>query len=324
MLFEFVANYDFNFLSSFAEKFNIPFDGEKLIIPGSLGEGSIRKIDLGPEFKLLLHQYTFKEEFVLKCIAPADNHDIITILFHCNEDLAKLSIDGHAQIQFSKNTDAAVQITSSILDSETRFPANKEINFTVVGIRASLLSSLLSTGKPNNVIQMVTSGSPEFLFYESLSQDMGKLLHQLADTKEEINLSTFYYKIRVQELLYLLFEKLLKRQQQPVHKADIEKLFVVRAAVLSDLSNPPRLEDLARMAGMSETKMRDLFKQVFGNSIYNYFQKARMEEAAFKLKQAGYSVSEVGYQLGFSNLSHFSRLFEKHIGVKPKKYASGK
>lgn len=28
------------------------------------------------------------------------------------------------------------------------------------------------------------------------------------------------------------------------------------------------------------------------------------------------------YQLGFSNLSHFSRLFEKHIGMKPKKYSA--
>jgi AraC-like DNA-binding protein len=37
------------------------------------------------------------------------------------------------------------------------------------------------------------------------------------------------------------------------------------------------------------------------------------------------SVSEVGYQMGFSNISHFSRVFEKHIGLKPKKYsAAGK
>jgi AraC-like DNA-binding protein len=46
-----------------------------------------------------------------------------------------------------------------------------------------------------------------------------------------------------------------------------------------------------------------------------------MEEAAFLLKQSGYSVSEVGYQLGFTNLSHFSRLFQRYYGSTPKKYS---
>jgi AraC-like DNA-binding protein len=47
-----------------------------------------------------------------------------------------------------------------------------------------------------------------------------------------------------------------------------------------------------------------------------------MEEAAFLLRQTGYSVSEVGYGLGFTNLSHFSRLFQRHYNINPKKYSS--
>jgi AraC-like DNA-binding protein len=82
------------------------------------------------------------------------------------------------------------------------------------------------------------------------------------------------------------------------------------------------LPALAAMIGMSETKMKQLFKQTFGDSIYNYFQKVRMEEAAFLLKQGGYSVSQVGFELGFTNLSHFSRLFESHYGTTPKKFSS--
>jgi len=98
---------------------------------------------------------------------------------------------------------------------------------------------------------------------------------------------------------------------------------LIRTAILSDLSVPPSLPGLAKMAGFSETKMKDLFKQVFGDTIYNYYQQARMEEAAFLLKHGGLSVSETGYQLGFANLSHFGRLFEKYHGSKPKKYAFG-
>ena len=71
---------------------------------------------------------------------------------------------------------------------------------------------------------------------------------------------------------------------------------------------------------MSVSKLTDLYKQVFGDSIYDYFQKARMDEAGYLLRQGGYSVSEIGHRLGFSNLSHFGRLFEKYHGITPKRF----
>ena len=71
---------------------------------------------------------------------------------------------------------------------------------------------------------------------------------------------------------------------------------------------------------MSPTKLKRLFKQIFGDSIFSYYQAFRMKEAARLLKEQ-FSVSEVGYQLGFTNLSHFSRVFEQHTGLKPKRYS---
>ncbi|GAB3806534.1 hypothetical protein GCM10028819_42070 [Spirosoma humi] len=72
---------------------------------------------------------------------------------------------------------------------------------------------------------------------------------------------------------------------------------------------------------MSESKMKRLFKQIFGVSIYQYFQTHRLNQAAYLIKEQGLSIAQTGYQLGFSNLSHFSRIFEKHIGSKPKKFS---
>jgi AraC-like DNA-binding protein len=63
-----------------------------------------------------------------------------------------------------------------------------------------------------------------------------------------------------------------------------------------------------------------LFTQSFGMGIYEYFQFIRMKEAGRQLKETNKNVPEVGYDLGFSHLSHFSREFEKYIGMKPKKY----
>jgi len=72
---------------------------------------------------------------------------------------------------------------------------------------------------------------------------------------------------------------------------------------------------------MSPSKLKRLFKQIFGNSIFSYYQEFRIQEAARLLKEEKLSVSDAGYRLGFTNLSHFSRVFEEHIGIKPKQYS---
>ena len=57
-------------------------------------------------------------------------------------------------------------------------------------------------------------------------------------------------------------------------------------------------------------------------AVSEYYLAALIIEAARLLREARLSVSEVGYEMGFSNLSHFTRVFEQYIGMKPKKYSS--
>ncbi|MBD2757843.1 helix-turn-helix transcriptional regulator [Spirosoma validum] len=322
---EFVTSPDYNFLAHFSEKYNIPITGDTLTIPASLGSGSIKKIDLAPDFKLLVHDYRLKEEFIIKR-RPAQSHfDLISIICHSNDELVSLSTR-ERQIKLAKNTEFAIQISSTDLDSVIRFPANTHIYFTVVGITARKLKSLLNLKRPNSIIQTILDNKPGFLFYESISPAVQAILRQIRNANEDNDLGLFYYQLKVQELVYLVFKKLLQRESSrhnPISRTDMDKLLQVRTAVLADLSEPPHLQALAKLVGLSQTKMKDLFKQVFGDSIYTYYQKARMEEAAFLLRQGDYSVADVGSELGFVNLSHFSRQFEKYQGITPKKYSSG-
>jgi len=290
-----------------------------------LGKGSIRKIDFAPELKLLFHHYTFHEEFTLKRIAPEEKGDLVSIILYTSAMPPSAVSNDQKSFTYSKINSSAIEISSIDLNSEISFPAKTEIFFTVVGILKPLLAELLSIDKPNTLINTILQEKSSFLFHENMWPEIEKQITHLALINEQDPLSHFYFRIKVQELIYLLFSKLIKRHhqdQQVIGNKDVERLFTIRSTILADLSKPPKLPELAQAIGMSETKMKVLFKQIFGDSIYNYFQTARMEEAAFLLKQSGYSVSEIGYQLGFVNLSHFSRLFEKHYNSTPKKYSS--
>lgn len=150
MFFEFITYPGLNFLTSFADTLGVPEAGDMLAIPAWLGEDSIRKIEVGPDFKLLVHPYTLREEFGLKRRAPADFHDIISSIFHCDEELVSLST-GREQIQLAGNTASAIRIASSDLDFVIRFPAHTAIYFTVIGIISATLKARLVIEKTNRV-----------------------------------------------------------------------------------------------------------------------------------------------------------------------------
>jgi AraC-like DNA-binding protein len=325
MIFEFTARPDFDFITEFSQKYKIAVNNNTMVIPDQIGEGFIRKIAFNEGFRLLMHRYRLKEDFTIIRNPSQVPNDLISIFFYNNEQPIDLIYNSENPVKFSRKNDSAIQVTTSDLNSIIKFPAHSETYYMVVGITAKKLSELLGIDQPNTIIKTITSGTSSFLYFESMSAEVQQVLKHIASINLTDPLSNFHIQIKVQELLYHLFSTLSKREstvQKPLNNADVEKLMVVRNAILSDLSIPPLTSSLAAMVAMSETKLKQLFRQTFGDSIYNYYQKIRMEEAAFLLKQGNQSVSEIGYELGFSNLSHFSRLFEKHYGITPKKFTT--
>ncbi len=324
MTFEFTASLHFDFITEFSRLIGEPIHDDLLLIPETMGEGYVRKVTFGDDFRLLIHRYKLKEDLTIKRNPTVVANDLMSIFFYNNEQPIDLIYNKQQPVKFSQKNESAVQVTTNDLSSIIRFPKNIETQYAVVGITSSKLASLIGAGEPNHIIRTMTGGPSSFLYFESMNAEIQQILNNITLVNMNGQFSNFFIRIKVQELLYHLISKLSQRENtshHPINNADAEKLIVVRNIILSNLSKPPVLHKLATTIGMSETKLKQLFKQTFGDSIYNYYQTIRMEEAAFLLKQAGYSVSEVGYQLGFSNLSHFSRLFQKHYGMTPKKYS---
>jgi len=324
MIFSFTAVPGFDFLTHFAAHIQAEVEHDLMLMPKSLGEGYIRKLTFSPDFKITIHHYVLKEDLIINRNASSDGLELTTIFFYNNEQSLEIAFKNKAQIRFSERDESAVQVTSNDLSSTIRFPAQHKIHYVVVAITPSFLKSLLALRTPNSVLQTMILGGNSFLYFERMTVEIRRLLGHMAEVNLTDDLNHFFMQVKVQELLYLLFQKLSARENtehQSVTSADAERLLNIRSEVIRDLSVPPVLKNMAQRAAMSETKLKLLFKQTFGSSIYNYYQQARMDEAAFLLKQGKQSVAEVGYMLGFTNLSHFSRLFEKHYGLNPKKFS---
>ena len=90
--------------------------------------------------------------------------------------------------------------------------------------------------------------------------------------------------------------------------------------ILERMAEPPTLQDLADEIGLSLKKLKEGFKQIYGDSVYGYLLDHKMDVARQLLESGKYNVNEIGLKLGYSTASHFIASFKKKFGTTPKKY----
>lgn len=83
-----------------------------------------------------------------------------------------------------------------------------------------------------------------------------------------------------------------------------------------------RLEQLARMAGVSPQRLSTLFRQACGESVSGCILRRRIEQARRLLLFSQMSVAEIGGLVGFPDASYFSRRFRQATGMTPREYRS--
>lgn len=216
-----------------------------------------------------------------------------------------------------------VRITPSRIASEVSFPKRSHIKQITILIEMNYLKQFL--GKDQSKFSQLFEAENTFWIEEFMSPEIAVLVDEIVTAAPEGALLDAYYRLKSLNLLYFLFKNLAYRQASPYRSmstAEVEAIYRVRNAMSASLDRALTIVELVKLSGMNELKLRKLFKQIFGKGLYDYFQHLRMQEAARLLKEERLSVSEAGYRLGFTNLSHFGRLFEECMGMKPKKWTS--
>lgn len=277
--------------------------------------------DFMPDLAMFITSYLVRETFTRQTTAPKNIKDSICFFFVNMFDDSELST---GKIPHKTGDGLAyVHVFPFSHSHKSLFKKNSRIKTVSVIISSEYLKSFLRENADNFRFLFIDDNN--FLIEEIMTDDIVRTINDIVNKKKADILGSYYYKLKAMELLLYLFESLSRREKsvhQKLSASDIRSIYEVRDKIVSSLTKPTAIAELKRIAGMNELKMRKMFIQVFGLGIYDYFQHLRMKEAARLLRDEKLSVSETGYQMGFENLSHFTKMFEKNIGKKPKKYAA--
>ena len=86
------------------------------------------------------------------------------------------------------------------------------------------------------------------------------------------------------------------------------------------MAEPPTLQELSDEVGLNLKKLKEGFKQIYGDSVFSFLFDYKMEVARKLLESGENNVNEVGLKVGYSTASHFISAFKKKYGTTPKKY----
>jgi len=145
------------------------------------------------------------------------------------------------------------------------------------------------------------------------------LNHSYTDSLENIYINAQTQMLLLYSLECMLGEKEVDSFQCKflANEQDREKIVKAREILLQHIGEPLTIKELSRKVAINECYLKKGFKELFGTTIFDFYQSQRMEHARYLLYEKGLSVTEVSMLLGYSSISHFSTAFKKHTGLKP-------
>jgi len=114
------------------------------------------------------------------------------------------------------------------------------------------------------------------------------------------------------------------KKRKSVPEAVPENLLKVRNLMESGCETGFTLAELSEKAGYSVPHFSALFRRYFHASPIDYLIRARMNRAAYLLRDSNRRVGEVAAMAGYDDIFHFSKLFKKHFGKSPREFSGRK
>ncbi|MBD0405189.1 AraC family transcriptional regulator [Flammeovirga sp. EKP202] len=323
MIIEFSIESIDGFLSSISQQMNVALDADGFDLPAHLGEGFFKQYALNNTIHIVYYNLFLKEEISI-VRNKGNNLDLLPITFWLTNSGIQQQIN-EEQKMIGSSTQNGIFFPSNSIETQYSFPKKTLIENITIFIDKDWLRQNLNI--KDDYINSVILKEPTFFLYEALSHPLSDTLEKIKSSLLEIEKETITKLSLLSSTLLLLeqfFSKLQNRglidKYHQLKTIDIDKIFSVKEIVTEHYQKIPLIKELAKEVGMNDRKLQNIFKQVFGISIYQFGLSIKMEKAKNLLLTSDYTIAEIGHYVGYSNLSHFTEQFKRFYGITPKSF----
>ena len=266
------------------------------------GSGYIKVLSLQNGLQLLLYDCTIFE----------------SILFH-----RKKSDKDFFVLRLDEATEAGGVTKSSVFFAKTNqewfymMTANCQIRQINILISKTWLNEFLENENAGELLSNYITLKSPMVYYELMDSEYKRLMNEIMGVSPGRQFEQMILQNRVLFITERFFTRLYKmieneKSNLKISSNELKRIKDAESLLMKDFSQkPPSIAQLSRAAAMSPSKLKILFKEVYGMPVNQYYQKHRMNKAKAMLLSKKYSLREIALLLGFSSVTSLNKSFIK-------------
>lgn len=306
------------FLEEFSRFLGIASSNQEMRIPEELGQGYMKAFSFDG-IDALMYDITLNNEILLR--REKENSEFFTLIYDevTDPNGVQVKIENDS-FQAPDQRHAYLYLTSSLFDWDMAVQQNINVKGLRIYLTTDWLRKYLRAPEKDDMLEQYIKLKSGGIWQKTIDVETRSLTSELLSDQEH---PLLFYQNKMFRLVEVFFDWLYNEMQQHpalklLSRNDIMAARRIETLLTKDVTVlPPTIREMSRQFAMSESKLKKVFKAVFGLPPYEYFQKYRMQKARQLLLTGNHSIKDVGYTLGYSNLSNFTLAFKKEFGRLP-------
>ena len=150
-----------------------------------------------------------------------------------------------------------------------------------------------------------------------LTKSLEKVAMEILNCKMSTPAADFFFKAKANEWISRVIDTYLNRKNYKIESDDDKALEDVARFLDDHFSININQRTLEKISKMSGTKLKNLFKEKYGQSITEYTQRKRMNVAETLLLNTELPIKEIAESVGYTSHSKFSIYYKRYKGKLP-------
>jgi AraC-like DNA-binding protein len=313
-------------LEDIAAKTNSTLQNNTLYFSPAIAEGILALVELPGGLSFMKSDYIANTDIVFE--RKTSNEESYTL----HVDFVETTGESHFEID-NKHLGTTSNIYANILMSSSKYSLNmvikkntiiKSLNFRITKNWMEKYFPLQDIPYWLNYFQAIRLNGINRV---PLDFNARKLLFEILAFPEDNPAYLIYIQTRIYGLMDYYGDSII-RQVKNFSSSEILTTDVARIIELDVMLNTqenqakplPSITEMAKITGISGTKLKVLFKKMYNQTLVEYFTNCRLLAAKEKLGVGELSIKEIAALYGYKTVQHFTTAFKKHFGQTPSNF----